>query len=155
MIRFGCQTYSWQMSLAQYQGRIDHISAVVGAAGFEGLESEMIMLGRFSSSGVLSSALEPAGIELAALTLVEDWAGEGESTSERTEADAAIGLATKFKDALLVLCQMPGRDRADLRSRQRRVLRCLSDVGERAVDAGLVTAFHPNSPPGSVFQGRR
>jgi inosose dehydratase len=152
MIRFGCQTYSWQMSLARYQGRIDHISSVVGAAGFEGLESEMIMLGRFSSYAALSGALEPAGIQLAALTLVEDWAGDAESPSERAEADTAISLAAKFDDVLLVLCQMPGSDRADLRDRQGNVLRCLRDVGARAVEAGLVTAFHPNSPPGSVFR---
>ena len=152
MIRFGCQTYSWQMSLAQYQGRIDHISSVVGKAGFEGLEPEVIMLGRFSSYGLLTGALESAGLQLAALTLVEDWAGEKESRSERTEADAAISLAARFKDVPLVLCQMPGRDRDDLRGRQRRALSCLRDVAERAVDAGLVTAFHPNSPAGSVFR---
>jgi hypothetical protein len=29
MMRIGCQTYSWQMSLPRYQGRIDHIAGVV------------------------------------------------------------------------------------------------------------------------------
>jgi inosose dehydratase len=152
LIKLGCQTYSWQMSLEKYRGRIDHIASVVGAAGFEGLEAEMVMLGRFSSPGPLSAALDAGRLQLAALTLVEDWAGEEESPQEHAEADVAIALTTKFKGALLLLCQMPGRDREDLRMRQDNVFRCLRDVASRATDAGLVCAFHPNSPAGSVFR---
>jgi inosose dehydratase len=152
MMRTGCQTYSWQMSLPAYQGRIDHICEVVGQAGFAGLEPEVIMLGRFAEAGRLAAALEANHLELAALTLVEDWAGEHETPQERASADAAIALAASFDGALLALCQMPGRDRQDLRQRQRRVLSCVADVAGRAADAGLRTTFHPNSPEGSLFR---
>jgi inosose dehydratase len=151
MIRIGCQTYSWQMSLEHYQGRIDHIAAVVGKAGFGGLESEVVMLGAFTDSEKLRSVLASAGLELAALTLVEDWAATEETPAERAEADAAIDLAREL-GALFVLCQMPGRDRSNLEERQARLLSCLGAVGERAAEAGLVSAFHPNSPEGSVFR---
>jgi inosose dehydratase len=140
------------MSLEKYRGRIDHIASVVGAAGFEGLEAEMVMLGGFAAPAPLAAALDAGGLQLAALTLVQDWAGDGESPEEYAEAEAAIALTAKFKGTLLVLCQMPGRDREDLRGRQDRVLRCLRSVAARATDAGLVCAFHPNSPPGSVFR---
>jgi len=72
-MRIGCQTYSWQMSLPLYQGRIDHICEVVGRAGFAGLEPEVIMLGQFAGAEHLRGALEANNLELAALTLVEDW----------------------------------------------------------------------------------
>ena len=50
MMRIGCQTYSWQMSLSLYQGKIDHICEVVGQAGFSGLEPEVVMLGEFATA---------------------------------------------------------------------------------------------------------
>lgn len=151
-MRIGCQTYAWQMSLSLYQGKIDHISEVVGQAGFSGLEPEVVMLGEFATAERLRAALEPNNLELAALTLVEDWTGEHETPSERASADAAIALAKSFDGALLVLCQMPGKDRKDLRERQRRLLSCVRDVAARAEDAGVRTTFHPNSPEGSLFR---
>ncbi len=154
MMRTGCQTYSWQMSLPRYQGKIDHICQVVGAAGFAGLEAEVIMLGQFVEPERLHRALEANHLELAALTLVADWAGDHETSQERASADAAIAMAGSFDGALLALCQMPGADRHDLRERQMRVLRCVRDVAERAEDAGLATTFHPNSPDGSLFRTR-
>jgi len=152
MMRIGCQTYAWQMSLSLYQGKIDHICEVVGQAGFSGLEPEVVMLGEFATAERLRAALEPNNLELAALTLVEDWTGEHETPSERASADAAIALAKSFDGALLVLCQMPGKDRKDLRERQRRLLSCVRDVAARAEDAGVRTTFHPNSPEGSLFR---
>ena len=47
---------------------------------------------------------------------------------------------------------MPGKDRKDLRERQRRLLSCVRDVAARAEDAGVRTTFHPNSPEGSLFR---
>jgi inosose dehydratase len=152
MMRIGCQTYAWQMSLSLYQGKIDHISEVVGQAGFSGLEPEVVMLGEFATAERLRGALEPNNLGLAALTLVEDWTGEHETPSERVSADAAIALTKSFDGALLVLCQMPGKDRKDLRERQGRLLSCVRDVAARAEDAGVGTTFHPNSPEGSLFR---
>ena len=151
-MRTGCQTYSWQMSMPAYQGRIDHISEVVGRAGFAGLETEVAMLGPFTTTGRLRGALESNHLELAALTLVEDWTGEQETPSQRAAADAAIALTQSFDGALLALCQMPGADRQDLRERQKRLLSCVRDVTGRAQDAGVRTTFHPNSPEGSLFR---
>jgi inosose dehydratase len=152
MLRFACQTYSWQMSLEKFQGRIDHISTVVARAGFTGLEPEVVMLGNFATAERLRGVLELAGLELAALTLVEDWAGERESPEERASADAAIALTSLFQQTILVLCQMPGRDRSDLGQRQKHLLRCVGDIALRAEDAGIKTTFHPNSPEGSLFR---
>ena len=74
----------------------------------------MVMLGGFAAPSPLAAALDAGGLQLAALTLVEDWAGDEESPEEYAEAEAAIALTAKFKGTLLVLCQMPGRDREDL-----------------------------------------
>jgi len=94
----------------------------------------------------LRGALEPNDLELAALTLVEDWTSEHETPSERVSADAAIALTKSFDGALLVLCQMPGKDRKDLRERQRRLFSCVRTSPHGPRTLGVGTTFHPNSP---------
>jgi inosose dehydratase len=153
MLRIGCQTYSWQMSIVRYQGKIDHIATVIAQAGFAGMETEIVMLGDFAAPERLAATLDAAGLDLAALTLVEAWAGDsGETSEERSRADSAVALTGAFADALLVLCQAPGEDRRDLRERQQHALRCVGDIAERAGDSGVRTAFHANSPEGSLFR---
>ena len=44
-IRFACQTYSWQMSIDRYSGRVEHMVGRAAAAGFAGFEPEVVMLG--------------------------------------------------------------------------------------------------------------
>jgi hypothetical protein len=74
-ITFGCQTYTWQMSGPSQYDRLEHIIGVGAAAGFTGLEPEMVMLGRLSDPVRLKSALDAKRMKLGALCLVEDWLG--------------------------------------------------------------------------------
>ncbi len=153
-IRYGCQTYTWQMSANRFAGKVEHIAGIIRDAGMSGIEPELCMLGGFAADPArLRDALDARGIELAALCLVCDWRGDRESRSERSAADAVIGmLRAYFPASVLALCQMPGVDRAHLAERRRNAIACIDAVGRRAGDAGIVAAFHPNSPPGSVFR---
>ena len=152
-IRFGCQTYTWQMSYEQYADRLDHIAGVVTDSDFTGIEAEVCMLGRYHSNPEeLHGVLDVRGLTLAALCLVCDWAGPRETESERIEADHTVAWLGSFPGALLVLCQMPGTDRKRLSERQRNCIACCNEISRRAADTGIVTAFHPNSPAGSVFR---
>jgi inosose dehydratase len=152
-ITFGCQTYTWQMSGPSQYDSLEHIIGVGAAAGFTGLEPEMIMLGRLSDPVRLKSALEAKRMKLGALCLVEDWLGTTETAKERAEADVVIrNLKTYFPSTLLALCQMPGTDRSHLQERQRNLLACANSVARRAVSQGVHCTYHPNSPPGSIFR---
>ncbi len=153
-IKFGCQTYTWQMSIEPDADKLDKIIGVVRGSGFAGIEPEVCMLGRYRHDAAqLAASLQAAGIELGSLCLVCDWLLEKETSAERAEADRAIGLlASHFPNAVLTLCQMPQKDRQDLGMRQRNCLACCNEIGRRARDLGVVTAFHPNSPAGSVFR---
>lgn len=151
-IRFGCQLYTWQMSGERFRGRLDHIVRIVRQAGFAGIEPELGMLGAYTDPARLQDLLAGEGLELGALTLVADWRESRESAQERADADAALGMLAQFPGALLVLCQMPGADRRELRQRQDNALACLDAVAQRAAERGIVSAFHPNSPEGSVFR---
>jgi inosose dehydratase len=152
-IRFACQTYSWQMSIDRYSGRVDHMVQRAADAGFTGFETEVVMLGpSYLDAGRLNEVLAGAGVELAALCLVEDWRGGAETDAERANADRVLAVTRQFPGAVVNLCQLPGRDRADLVERQRNLLACTADIARRAADAGVHCTYHPNSPAGSIFR---
>ena len=151
MVKIGCQTYTWQMVGDDYLGRLDHIIKIAGTAGFAGLEPEIRFLGALRDPGLMKAHLDAAGIELASLCIVEDWRDKTETDAERAEADWAIDfLASHFPKAVFNICPMPGADRSDLRERQDNQLACMNAIAARAADKGLVSAYHPNSPQGSV-----
>lgn len=154
-IKFGCQFYTWQMSGGQYIGKLPHILHVVDSAGFAGIEPETCMLGPYyDDPTALKEILTQHSLQLGAIAFVCDWSGTGETEEERREAERVFSYIKSFPDAHLVLCQMPGKDRTDLRQRQANLITCVNVVAARAADRGIACSFHPNSPPGSIFRIR-
>lgn len=149
--RFSCQTYSWQMSIDRYRGRVAHMTEVAGRAGFSGFEPELVMLGDDWSIDRLRDDLDAAGLTLAALVLAQDWRGDEETDAEKAAAGFAISAAAAL-GARLVLVPLPGADRSDLRRRQTAAIGRMGDVATRAADIGVASTFHPNSPAGSAFR---
>jgi len=153
MIKYGFQTYTWQMSYEKYKGKIERILDITKQSGLNAIEAEICMLAHyFDSPEALKSLLTEKGITFAALCLVCDWANDGETPEETVLANKAIEYAFHFPGTMLALCQMPQNDRSNLAERQKNALTCINAVAERAFDSGLVCAFHPNSPAGSVFR---
>ena len=155
-IGMGCQTYTWQMSGELYLGRLDHIIAVAGKSGFRGIEPETQFLGALRDPGVMREHLDRAGIELASVCLVETWREPKENDAEREAADWVIDyLARNFPGTVLNVCPYPGTDRSDLEERQTNQLSCMNAVAARAAQRGVLAAYHPNSPEGSVCRTRQ
>jgi inosose dehydratase len=151
-MRFACQTYSWQMSGDRYKGCFDHMAAVAAESGFAGIEPETVMLGSYADPGAAAEVLGERGIALAGLAYAAPWTGREETPEEREEADRVIAFLRRFPEAMLVLVQLPGRDREHLAERRDNAISCIRAVAARAADAGLRPTVHPNSPPGSVFR---
>lgn len=151
-LRYACQTYSWQMSLDTYRGRVEHMVKQAARAGFAGFEPEVIMLGDTWTPAGLAAILHRHRVELAALVLVEDWRSSTETEAERANADRVIAAVATIGANRVVLVPAPGRDRSDLRERQRNAVACMTAVATRSADLGVAVTFHPNSPPGSVFR---
>ncbi|MBE0697954.1 MAG: TIM barrel protein, partial [Anaerolineaceae bacterium] len=152
-INLGCQFYTWQMSGNRYVGKLPHILNTVRSSHFTGIEPETIMLGSYyDDPASLKKVLDQYDLVLAALTLVCDWAGSQETESERQGADRIIAYLKYFQGTHLVLCQMPGKDRKYLQSRQANLIACVNFCARRAADQGIVCSFHPNSPMGSLFR---
>ncbi len=152
-IRFGCQFYTWQMSGEKYVGKLPHICDVVARAGFAGIEPEICMMGPyFDDPAALRGVLDQRDLQLAALCLVCDWRGPTETDAEAKLAQRVLDYLAAYPGTRLMLCQMPGADRADLRDRQVNAIACVNAVAARAADRGVVSSLHPNSPPGSIFR---
>jgi inosose dehydratase len=152
-IRFGSQFYTWQMSGPRYVGALPHITQIVRDAGFAGIEPETGMLGAYyDDPAALREVLNQHGLELGALTLVPDWIGPRESEQEMRETERVFNYLRFFPGAHLMLVQMPGADRSDLRERQQNVIGCINAVATRAASHGIACSYHPNSPPGSLFR---
>ena len=151
-IQFGCQTYTWLMSGEKYQGHVDHILQIGHEAGFAGLESEVIMLGPLRDPARMQDALAATSMQLGGICLVEDWLHPQETAAERENADFFLEYMTHFPGTMLILCQMPGRDRENLVERQRNLLTCVNAIAERAAGRGVPCTYHPNSPGGSIYR---
>lgn len=150
-INISCQTFSWQMSLATYCGRIGHIATVAKQAGFSYIEPEIVMLGEAPTAEWLRGQTAPHGVGIPALVIAEEWDASQESEGERERTDSAFDLADALGAAQIVLVQKSD-GRHDLAERQRGLMRCLDGIAQRAADRGIGVGFHPNSLETSLFR---
>lgn len=159
-IRFGCQTYPWKLLPERYAGDLAHMASVTARAGFEGLEAEIVMLGTyFDDPGRARAILEENGLTLAALVLHQDWRGREETPEEEALSDRALRFLRFFPGARLMVSHHAAAgdrsaDPAALSDRRERALSCMASVARRAAERSVVTAFHPNSSPHSLFRTR-
>ncbi|WP_149277043.1 sugar phosphate isomerase/epimerase family protein [Pareuzebyella sediminis] len=151
-MRIGCETYTWAMSGDTYKNRLEHIIEVTSKAGFESIEPDTGFMTNFTDPVLFKEVLDKHGIELSVLCHVEDWRNPQETVAEKLNADQWIEFMKHFPDAILLLVQMPGQDRNDLKERQQNLLSCVNEIARRASDEGIVCSYHPNSPMGSIYR---
>jgi inosose dehydratase len=151
-IKLGCETYTWQMPGEQFKGKLPHIMEITSRAGFQGLEPETSFIKELSDPDLMLENLNKYNLELPVLCLAEEWKFDRETPEERTRADMWIRFLKYFPDTLLLLVQIPGKDRSNLTVRQQHLLSCVNTIAERASEKGITCSYHPNSPKGSVFR---
>lgn len=149
-VNISCQTFSWQMSLETYRGRIGHIASIAKKAGFAFLEPEIVLLGDLSSAELIRREIEPHGIRIPSLVIAEEWAAPEESAGERERTDQALDLAEALGATQVVVVQKSD-GRHDLAERQRGLMTCFDAIAVRAADRGIGVSFHPNSLDTSLF----
>ena len=155
MIKYGFQTYTWQMSFEKYADKIEHIVDLTKQCGMHAIEPDTCLLktkGYFENPEAFKKMLADKGVELASLCIVCDWLNSGETAEEKQFADKAINFVKAFPNPMLLLVQMPQNNRDNLAERQKNALTCINTVAKRAADFGIKSVFHPNSPPGSIFR---
>ncbi len=154
-IMYGSQTFPWQMNVEKYHGQVPHMVETLKKAGFTGMEAEIVMLGDYYKDwAALKDILDREGITFAAIAIHEDWLHPEETDEERARMDETIEFLKHFPTAKLNLCHVaadPVREH-NLYEKQINQLSCLGDIAQRAGEQGIVTTFHPNSGPNSIFR---
>jgi inosose dehydratase len=152
-ISIGCHGSTWDLDYDRVSDRLDDILDVIAAAGLEGIDAQISLLGRYRDRPEqLKDALDRRGLRLAALTVPFTWPATVETDAERQLADSFIAYAQHFPGALLNIPPRTGPDRTDLADRQKAIMACANAVARRSADQGVVSSFHPSSPPTSYFR---
>ncbi|GMA65734.1 sugar phosphate isomerase/epimerase (plasmid) [Alicyclobacillus fastidiosus] len=152
-IKFGCHTSTWVLDYDKEVDCIDHIIDVVSDAGFQGVDVQVALLGKYDNDPEkLKAKLDSKGIELAALTVPFTWPSDTETEEERKRADHYIEYVKHFPGAKLNIPVRNGPNRDNLLQRQKEIMKCVNAVAKRAYENGVVSMFHPASPATSYFR---
>jgi len=152
-IKFGCHTSTWVLDYDLEVDVIDQIIDTVSESGFQGLDIQVALLGKYKNNPELfKEKLESKGVELAAITVPFTWDGDEESPEERERADFYINFLKHFPGAKMNLPARNGKSRENLLTRQLQIIKCANAVGKRAYENGITAMFHPASPPTSYFR---
>ena len=83
---------------------MDHLVAVAAAAGFAGLEPELVILGaEYRDPPRLAAVLAERDIRLGAIAFTGDWLHAEETPDERADADACLRLLKHVGEGKLFL----------------------------------------------------
>lgn len=149
----GCQTYTWEMLGASWQGAPDDILDAVAAAGYAGVEFSNAMIGPYADApDRFQAALERRGLVLAAFA----FAHNGFTDPGCYEEDlAGARRALAFARAMGVpLClggaAAPTRDHYSRDMGQ--AIRLYRAVAEAGAPLGVTVCVHPHSHYGSLLE---
>lgn len=158
-IKFGSEVYTWFMDGfgEGNANKLDHMAKVIGKAGFTGIEPMVLepfdtyWMGDFKDPAKLKDALDEAGIELAGLALICAWDQPEETASERECADYVLETLKHFPGAALGTVPLPS-GRQSIEQRRVNLVNNVNTVSRRFTDTGIMSTFHPNSPPNSMVR---
>ncbi len=151
-IKFGQETYAWIMCGDKYIGKVDHMAKISADAGFEGMEPMNLQLKEYYDPAKLKDTLDANNITLSSLAFVCDWLNPSETEEELQESARGLDLLSHFPGAMLMLVQMPQKDRSNLEERQKNLMLNINAIAKKAADRGIVSSYHPNSPEGSIWR---
>lgn len=154
-LRFGCQTYPWKMG--RHFGEVPRMLETAGKAGFQSLEAEIDMLGKyFEQPEALEELLKKNQMQFAALVLHQDWADSKQTEEEKALSKKAIEFVKHFPFAKIMLSHhagdVPRGEGRELVERRKNLIACMQEVAVQAAEEGIVCCFHPNSAVNSLFR---
>jgi sugar phosphate isomerase/epimerase len=154
-IRIACQTYTWEMLGADWQGKVTDLLDWIAGAGYAGIEITNTMIGEFADRPAeFARELERRDLELAAFAYAS---ATGFTRPEGRAADLAgarrvIEFLRRFPEPRLALGGAAFPDRAEARKRLDHAIGFYNEVGRLAAPAGIAVNVHPHSHFGSLLE---
>lgn len=144
--KIGCQTYSWEMLGADWQGTPDDILDAVAAAGYAGVEFSNQMIGSYlSRPAAFQQALSRRGLACAAFAYAR--AGFCDPAEEALDLDG-VQTAVEFAAAFAVPLCLGGPsspDRSQRPQKMAQAVRFYAAAADLARARGVGISLHPHS----------
>ena len=152
-IKFGSEVYTWFMQEKgkAYENKLEHMIKVAADSGFTGIEPMHFWMGDLADPSKLKDVLAKHKMELAGIALVCGWNEPTETADEKKSADDAIAILKHFPGVKLGTVPLP-TNRKNIHDRRLNLVKNVNAVSKRALDQGVQSTFHPNSPPPSVVR---
>ncbi len=146
LFSIGCQTYSWEMLGAEWQGAPDDILDAIAAAGYAGVEFSNHMIGAYlEQPEKFEQALEARGLRCAAFAYARNgFSNLAEFEADLEGAEKALRFAAHF-GIVLCLGGPSSLSRQDIGRKLKQAVRFYQEVARKAAEVGVVLAIHPHS----------
>ncbi len=154
MAKIGCQTYTWEMLGAQWQGRVDDILDAVAAAGYRGIEITNAMIGEYAERPeAFAEALRTRELTMPAFGFgaPSGFTDPGARAIERAGAEQAMRFVAAFPGSLLVLGGASAFNEGSRAVAIEAAASFYNQVGQIGRRAGVPVAFHPSTHHGSIL----
>lgn len=147
-LKFGCQTFTWEMLGAKWMGGPDDLLRAIAEAGYSGIEITDTMIGTYAARPeAFAASLANAGLSLVSFAFGSD-SGFTEPSRSAGDLEAArrwIDFAAHFPGALVSM----GSATVMSQGTRAQKFDVAADVYNRATEigrqAGVTVAVHPSS----------
>jgi len=157
MVRFGCQTYTWEMLGPAWQGDADELLAAIAGAGYRGIEITDRMIGAYAGrSAAFGEALQRHGLDIVAFALGSGggFSEAGHVARDLAAIDAALAFLAPFPGAVLSLGSATQLSPGNRRGKLATAAQIYNEAGKRGAAIGVAVALHPSSHHGTLLFSR-
>lgn len=158
-IKYGCHTYSWQMSFDKYSEKLPDILTTMNQSGFEGAEPDISILGPYEEEpSQLKKKLNDLNMDLSALNIEVKW-DELDRPMDNEKFQYTINYLKNFPGSLMVFLNWTNYNRENMSDSeilrlQKDNIKNLNYAAKIASEKGIQCVFHPNSAPNSLFRNQ-
>lgn len=156
-LKFGCQTFTWEMLGDAWRGRPDDLVSAIADGGYAGIEITDTMIGSYASrSADFDRRLEEAGLALVAFAMGSDggFTEPGRAEADLEAARRWVEFAARFPGAVVSMGSatvMSEGVRDDKFAVAAEIYNRAAEIGRAA---GVAVAVHPSSHHNTLLFSR-
>ena len=153
-MKLGCQTYTWEMRLAERPTSLWAMFDAIAAAGYDGVEFTTVTGAEWLREPArVKEELKGRGLQLAAVAAVgHGFTDPDDLTEDLATVQTVVRLLHHFPGAVLALAGAAHPDTGHWRLHLDHAIRFYRVCHHTAADLGVPCAVHPHSHHGSLLE---
>jgi sugar phosphate isomerase/epimerase len=156
-LRFGCQTFTWEMLGAAWTGGPDDLVAAIADGGYAGIEITDTMIGPYADRPAdFARRLGDAGLALVAFAFGSDggFTEPGRATADLEAARRGVDFTARFPGALVSMGSATVMSEGAREEKFAVAAEIYNRATEIGRESGVAVAVHPSSHRGTLLFGR-